>query len=148
MATEWGETLQGKKLLGAYGTRDILIIAQDDYLQGLDIQPRCSLELTESDKTQLQRLGIPTSKWQDDASIMAARCALDTEYTLLPMERSMPGELFTKDYVMLKIEEYMKTTLKAGCKYTEKHSLNPHCMITVDIYVYVLVTVPAAPSKL
>lgn len=89
-------------------------------MQGPDIQPRCSLELTESDKNQLQRLGIPTANWQDDATIMAARCALDKKYTVLPMERSMSGEMLTKAYVLSKIEEYMKTTMKVGCKYTKK----------------------------
>lgn len=117
MATEWGCTLQEKKLLGAYGTRDIVIIAQDDSLQGPDIQPRCSLQLTDSDRNQLQRLGIPTANWQDDATIMAARCALDKDYTLLPIERSISGEMLTKNYVVSKIEEYMKRTMKAGCKY-------------------------------
>ena len=133
MATEWGETLQGMKLHGAYGTRDIMIISQNDSLQGPDIQPRGSLELTDSDRNQLQRLGIPINNWQDDASIMAARCALDKEYTLLPMERNMSGETLTKAYVLSKIEEHMKTTMKAGCKYTE--NTNHHCMVIVVFYV-------------
>ena len=116
MATPWGYTLQGMKIDGATGTRDILIIAQDDSLQGPDIQPRCSLELTESDKNQLQRLGIPTANWQDDASIMAARHASDVRCTLLATERSKPGNVLSKEYVLSKIGNSMKTTMKAGCK--------------------------------
>ena len=116
MASQWEETLQGKKIFGAYGTRDILIIAQDDNLCGPDIEQRLSLELTDTDETRLQRLGIPLEKWYDDASIMAARCTQDREYTLLPIERSTPGNLLTKQLVLSKIENYMKTTVKDGCK--------------------------------
>ena len=116
MATPWGYTLQGKKIDGATGTRDVLIIAQDGSLQGPDIQPRHSLELTDSDKNQLQRLGIPSNKWQDDATIMAARQASDVRCTLLTTERSKPGNSLSKEYVLSKIENSMKTTMKAGCK--------------------------------
>ena len=116
MATQWEDTLYGKKMFGAYGTRDILTIAQDDNLCGPDIEQRLSLELTDTDKNQLQRLGIPTDNWQDDATIIAARCTLDREYTLLPIERSTPESLLTKQHILSKIENYMRTTLKDGCK--------------------------------
>ena len=116
MAAKWGYTLQGKRNDGECGTRDVLIIAQDDSLQGPDIQPRSNLELTESGKNQLQRLGIPIYNWQDDVSIMAARCALDMRYTLLPTERSKPGSALSKEYVLSKVENSMKTTMKSGCK--------------------------------
>ena len=116
MANQWEDTLQGKKLFGAYGTRDILIIAQDDDLCGPDIEQRLELELTDADKTQLQRLGIPPEQWHDDASIMAARCSKDKEYNLLTIERSTPGNLLTKRHVLSKIENFMKTTMKDGCK--------------------------------
>ena len=116
MANQWEDTLQGKKIFGAYVTRDILIIAQDDNLCGSDIESRLSLELTDTDQTQLQRLGIPPEKWSDDASIIAARCTHDKEYTLLPIERSTPENLLTKQHVLSKIESYLKTTMKDGCK--------------------------------
>ena len=122
MATPWGTTIEGKKIYGAFGTRDILIIAQDDCLQGPDIvQRRGGLELTDSDKNQLQRLGIPQADWQDDASIMTARCAMDTNYTLLPTERSRPGNDLSKVNVLSKIENYMKTTMKDGCELNINH---------------------------
>lgn len=116
MAAEWGYTLQGKRNDGESGSRDVLIIAQDDCIQGPDIQPRSSLELTESDKNQLQRLGVSLANWQDDVSIMAARCSSDMRHTLLPTERSKPGNALSKKYVLSKIENSMKTTMKAGCK--------------------------------
>ena len=116
MASQWEETLEGKKLFGAYGTRDILIIAQDDDLSGPDIEQRLELELTDADKTQLQRLGILPEQWYADASIMATRCSKDKKYTLLPIERSTPGNLLTKRHVVSKIESYLKTTMKDGCE--------------------------------
>lgn len=118
MANQWEDTLQGKKIFGAYGTRDVLIIAQDDDLFGPDIEQRLSLDLTDTDKTQLQRLGVPLEQWHDDASIIAARCKCDKEYTLLPIERGTPGYVLTKRLVLSKIENYLKTTMKDGCKLT------------------------------
>lgn len=119
MANQWEDTLQGKKLFGAYGTRDILIIAQDDDLCGPDIEQRLELEMTDADETQLQRLEIPPEQWHDDASIMTARCSKDKEYKLLPIERSTPGNLLTKQQVLSKIENCMKTTMKDGCKFMQ-----------------------------
>ena len=116
MATQWEDTLQGRKLYGAFGTRDILVIAQDDTLQGPDIVPRCRFEMTENDKQQLQRLGIPLDNWQDDASIMVTRCSMDKEYTLLPTERSKPGIPLSKEHILAKIKKHMKVTMKDGCK--------------------------------
>ena len=117
MATQWGATILGSKNYGASGTRDVLIIAQDDCLQGPDIvQRRGGLELTDSDKNQLQRLGIPQANWQDNASIMEARFVMDKDYTLLPTERGRPGNDLSKVHVLSRIENYMKTTMKDGCK--------------------------------
>ena len=116
MANQWEDTLQGKKIFGAYGTRDILIIAQDDDLCGPDIEQRLRLELNDTDKNRLQRLDISPEKWHDDASIMATRCTRDKEYTLLPIEKSTLGNLLTKQLVLSKMESYLKTTMKDGRK--------------------------------
>ena len=133
MANQWEVILDGKKRFGAYGTRDILIIAQADDLCGPDIEQRLNLELTDADKTRLQRLDIPLEKWHDDVSIMATRCTQDKKYTLLPIERTTPGNLLTKQLVLLKIESYLKTTMKDGCE------LNPTQL--PPQYVLVLLTI-------
>ena len=117
MAIQWGGTVQGHQLYGAYGTRDILIISQDDALQAEDIVSQNTIQLSEEDKKKLDRLDLPPDMWHDDASIMAARIALDDEYTLIATERSKPGEPLTKDYVLDEIRTVMKSTSKDGCKW-------------------------------
>ena len=47
---------------------------------------------------------------------MTARCALDKNHSLLPTERGRPGDALSKGYVLTKIDNYMKTTQKDGCK--------------------------------
>ena len=69
----WGYTLQGKEIHGVAGSRDDLIISQDETIQGEDIVSRRQAELTSDDKRELERLDLPPDQWEDDASIMAAR---------------------------------------------------------------------------
>lgn len=118
MAIKWGGTVQGQQLYGAYGTRDILIISQEDTLQeGQDVVSRQTVMLTKEDEKKLDRLGLPPDSKHDDATIMAARIALDSEYTLVSTERSRPGQALTKDYILEMIRTTMKSTSKDGCKW-------------------------------
>ena len=116
MAIHWGGTIQGQQLYGAYGTRDIVIISQEDTLTAQDVVPRRSAQLTEEDLKKLGRLGLSQESSHDDSSIMAARIALDKEYSLVANERSRPGETLTKDYILDRISQAMKSTTKDGCK--------------------------------
>lgn len=118
MAIKWGGTVQGQQLYGAYGTRDILIIVQEDTLQvQQNVVSRQKANLTEEDEKKLDRLGLPPDSRHDEATIMAARIALDSEYTLVATERSKPGEALTKEYILDRISTIMKSTSKDGSKW-------------------------------
>ena len=112
----WECTLQGEKKHGAYGTRDILIIYQDENLQKEDIVHRIPSELTNNDQRQLQWLNLPPDQWEDDASIMAARYNMDPDYDIKEVIRSRPGELLTAKYAKKQIEILMNNTQKGGGK--------------------------------
>ena len=112
----WGGTIQGEKFHGVYGPRDVLIISQDETIQGEDIVPRRQAELANDDKRQLERLDLPLDQWQDDANIMAARQNKDTNYTVTEVIKSRPGEPLTVKYVMKQIEIVMNNTQKDGGK--------------------------------
>ena len=83
----WQVSYQGKPCYTAYYDCECLIISQDDDLQVADAVPRRTYELTDDDKKQLERLNLPESSWQDDASIMAARYALDKRFTTITIEK-------------------------------------------------------------
>ena len=112
----WECTIQGEKKHGAYGTRDILIIYQDENLQREDIVRRVPSELTNNDQRQLQWLNLPPDQWKDDASIMAARYNMDPDYDITEVIRSKPGELLTAKYARKQIEILMNNTQKGGSK--------------------------------
>ena len=59
----WGYTLQGRELHGVAGSRDALIITQDEDIQGEDVVPRRQAELTSDDKRELERLELPPDQW-------------------------------------------------------------------------------------
>ena len=88
-------------------------VSQDDSLQVTDAVPRRSCELTEDDKHKLERLNIssPDSQY-DDASIMAARYALDKQFTNIRVERSKAGSQLSKSTVLKIIRDTMKTSTK------------------------------------
>jgi hypothetical protein len=112
----WGITFQGEEKHGAYGSRDFLIISQDETIQGEDVVPRRQAELTSDDKRELERLDLPPDQWQDDASIMAARCSKDQRHSVTEMIKSRPGEPLMVKYVMKQIEILMNNTQKEGGK--------------------------------
>jgi hypothetical protein len=112
----WGFKLQGKESHRAAGSRDILIISQDKTIQGEDIVPRRQAELTSDDKRELERLDLPPDQWQDDASIMAARCSKDQWNSVTEVIKSRPGEPLMAKYVMKQIETLMNNTQEEGGK--------------------------------
>ncbi len=75
----WEGTIQGVKLHGAFGSRDVLIIVSSESLEGPDIVPRKIGELTKKDMDRLTSQGIPQESWHDDARLMEARYQKDSE---------------------------------------------------------------------
>ena len=113
----WQVNYQGKPCYVAYCETEVLIISQDDGLPVANAVPRLSCELTDDDKKQLERLKLPQSSWNDDASIMEARCALDNKrHTMIKVERSKPGEWLCKTKVQQLIRNTMKASTKQACK--------------------------------
>ena len=112
----WECTLQGEKLYGVGGSREVLIISQDDSIQGEDIVHRRQAELTSDDKRELERLELPPDQWEDDGSIVAARNNKDQRYSITAVLRSRSGEQLTVKYVMKQIETVMNNTDKDGGK--------------------------------
>lgn len=114
MAEEiWESTLQGVKSYGAYGPRDVLLIASSESLEGPDIVPRRRGELSPQDKQSLSSQGIPAECWEDDVRLMEARIDRDKEYSLVPMGSK---EVLTSQYVKEKICAVMNNTTKPGGK--------------------------------
>ena len=113
----WQESYQGKPCYSAYCDTEVLIISQqDDGLPVADAVPRFTCELSDDDKKQLERLNLPLSSWNDDASIMEARYARDKRYTMIPVKRSKPGKLLCKTQVQQIIRNTMKASTKPACK--------------------------------
>ena len=118
-AVPWGGTLQGEELHGAAGSRDVLIISQDEALQGEDIVPRRQAELTNDDKKELERLNLPPDQWEVDASIKAARYMKDTRFSAIEVMKSMAGQSLTTKEVLKKLEVMMNNTQTEGGKLSE-----------------------------
>ena len=113
----WNYTLLGHTVHGATCHKDELLIIQSDNLQRADvIRRRLNVELTDDDKKQLERLDLPPESWYDEGSIMKARMDKDSRYTVVGVERNKPGEPLSKKMMIKKIQDMMKTTLKAGSK--------------------------------
>ena len=112
----WEVPYQGKPCSSAHCESEILIIYQDDSLQVEGAVPRRSCELTEDDKKELKRLNISLSSAYDDASIIAARYALDKRFTSVKVERSKPGSPLRTQRVMQLIQTTMKTSSKPAGK--------------------------------
>lgn len=99
--------------------RDVIIIIQDDSLsqQRPEVIPRKKTELTTEDKLKLKNLAyLPSVEWENDASIMAARVALDCRLNLVGVERSLSWEMLTKKHTLKRIERILKRTMKPGGK--------------------------------
>ena len=114
----WQESYQGKPYYSAYCDTEVLIISQNDDLPVADAVPRLTCELSDDDKKQLERLELPQSSWNDDASIKEARCARDKRYTMIQLERSKPGESLRKTKVQQIIRNAMKASTKPACTCT------------------------------
>ena len=112
----WQVNYQGKPCYTAYCECEVLIISQDESLHAADAVPRRTCELTEDDKKQLERLNIPTSNWQDDASIVSARYALDKRYMTVKIVRNTPENLLSKNKALQAIRDIMKTSTKPAGK--------------------------------
>ena len=112
----WKENWQGKPCYSAYCDTEILIISQDDGLLVADAVPRLTCELSDDDKKRLERLDLPQSSWNDDASIMEARYALDKTYTMIQIERTKPGERLSK----IKVQQIIRNCMKASTKSARK----------------------------
>ena len=82
----WEGSYQGKPSYIALYEREVLMIIQDESLRIADAVPRRACELTDDDKKQLERLNLPESSWEDDASIISARYALDKRFTMVHIE--------------------------------------------------------------
>ena len=113
----WEVNYQGKPCYSAYCDTEVLIISQDDSLQVAEAVPRLTCELTDDDKRQLERLdNLPQSSWNDDASIIAARHALDKRHTMIQVERNKLGEKLSKTKVQRIIRNIMKASTKPARK--------------------------------
>ena len=112
----WQVNYQGKACHSAYCESEILIIYQDESLQKANAVPRRSCELAEDDKRKLERLNLSPSSWHDDASIMAARYALDERITMVKIERGKSGEQLCKSKVLQLIQGMMKASTKPARK--------------------------------
>ena len=112
----WQVSYQGKPCYSAHCDTEVLIIHQDDSLPVADAVPRLTCELTDNDKEQLERLDLPQSSWNDDASIMEARFAVDKIYTMVQIKRSKSGEELRKTEVQQIIRNTMKASIKPACK--------------------------------
>ena len=106
--------LMGREIHDVAGSRNALIISQDETIQGENIIPRRQTALTSDDKRELERLDLPPDQWEDDASIMAARYSKDQRYSVAQVIKSRPGEPLMVEYVMKQIEILMKDTQKGG----------------------------------
>ena len=108
----WQGCYQGRTEYSAICETEVLLISQDDSLLVADAVPRRSCELTKDDKQKLERLNISPDSQYDDASIMAARYALDKRFTNTRVERSEPGSQLSKSRVLQMIRDTMKTSTK------------------------------------
>lgn len=112
----WGHVIQGRETHDAAGSRNFLFIFQDETIQGEDIVPRRKVELTSDDKRELERLDLPPDQWEDEASIMAARCSKDKRYSVTEVIKSNPGKPLMTNYVIKQIKILMNNTQKEGGK--------------------------------
>ena len=130
----WNCTFQGHVMHGAMCQKDELIIVQSDSLRGAEIVPRrLNAVLTVEDKKQLERVNLSPENWSDEGSIMKARMDKDSTYTVVEVERSKPGQPLSKEKTLKKVQDMMKTTLKAGSKRSVTRVLQK-CMIQTNDY--------------
>lgn len=112
----WEGTYKGKPCYSAHCDIEVLIISQDESLQVVDAVPRLMCELTGDDQKWLERLNLPQSSWNDDASIMEARFAFDKRFTTIQVERNKPERRLSKTNV----QQIIRNTMKASTKQASK----------------------------
>lgn len=108
---DWEVTLQGVKSYGAYGPRDVLLIASSESLEGPDIVPRRRGELSPQDKQSLSSQGIPAECWEDDVRLMEERygkCEMHHLVRRSEDNRAMSGSIRER------IRTLMSSTTKPG----------------------------------
>ena len=96
----WGEKFQGKEVHGATGPSDILIVSQDETIQGEDTTPRRTTKLTSDDKRELERLDLPPDKWEDEATMGR------TQTKNVPLFLSLPHALILYNEVLHSTEHF------------------------------------------
>ena len=121
MAQEvWESTLQGVKSYGAYGPRDVVLIAANDRLEGVDVVCRREGKLTGEDGDRLSSQGIPAECWGEDVRLVEGRYGRETSrFNLVPLGRPEGGRgegggELTRSYVWERIQSVMKNTDKPG----------------------------------
>ena len=145
----WEGTLQGVRTHGAYGPRDVLVIASSEGLEGPDIVPRRPGQLSPQDQQRLSNEGIPEESWGDDAKLMEERYRREgSRFSLVSTDCLREGP--TRTRVMEKILTVMQSTTKPGGERTSELTtigLNMHgektwsqisCRLFPDLPSYVL----------
>ena len=95
----------------ALGSRDVLIIAQTENLQGPNVIPRHRADLAAPDISELERL-----QGYDDASIMAAKYVLEDRFSEVKVERSKHKKPLKKNHILNIITTLLKHSQKDGSK--------------------------------
>ncbi len=133
MAEDAGPTWSNNSGKSNYGVNchcDVLIIVSECESQpGPDVvQRRGASELTEEWRGKLENQGIAREDQHDDLSIVKARYALDSDYTIAGVEMSSPwGERLTRERVLKKIKTTMNNCDRdKGGKFGEDTSLLNH----------------------
>ena len=133
----WEGRFEGKPCYSAQCDIEVLIISQKDSLPGVaDAVPRLNCELTDSDRNQLERLGLLQDSPRDDASIMAARIDFDKRFTKVQVERSNRGELSRT-----KVQEVIRNTMKTSTKPARKQeAICTACNISGKAWIIFTIT--------
>lgn len=112
----WQGRFQGNHSYTPRCEYEVLIIIQDENLDVPDAVSRRTCELAGNDKLQLERLNISINTGYDDASIMAARYALDKQYTGVHIEKSTSQNTLSKSKILQLIRDTMMKSTKSASK--------------------------------
>jgi len=118
MASEeiWQCDFQGAKSYGAYGPRDVLILANSPaHLTQPNMVARETGELTPSDRNRLDSQGFAQESWEKEALLVEARYVKDaTRYhSVLVIDCSR----LAKADILRSVEKIFKGTSKPGGMY-------------------------------
>ena len=108
----WEGNIQGFKIYGACGSRDVLILVSR-VSEGPDIVPRKKGELTQEDKDRLTSEGVPSECCEDDVKLMEARCHQDNKFKSVTIE-DIP--YMKKEHALNKISTLLNNTTQPGGK--------------------------------